>query len=657
MVRRMDVEFGDAKVRLRQGMLDVTFLRDGGYVEAAVGVLCLPADWRAYGFAELSVVNGGSALKLEFAVLCARGRIMDTVRLRPFQRATIRLRLADMPLAQGVRPSWEPAAVRIKAQWGRTWRTEGELVLAGKRWPATDSNKPVTVRLCGISLLPRRSDGVRAVVDRFGQRIRGRWRGKIHSDGDLRKLAKKEAYELKKAMGPAHRNRFGGWTGGVRFDASGFFRIEQDGGGRWWFVDPDGCPFWSFGTTCVRLWERTSVTGREDLFEELPDEDGRFGQVYRGEAGTYGVATGTKAVQFYCLNVLRKWGSPARWLDVVVGRYRSWGFNTIGNWSQEMVLRQKAVPHTVALNSRLKGLPLIAQRFPDVWCREWERRFRDEVDANTEVEKGNPWLIGYFCDNELPWGRMVEGGVLESGPDSAFRAMLVDELKAGYGSLRTFNSEWGADCRKWDDLRRLGTERARPGTGAERFVRDFMGKYAERYFSIVEDAIRRSDPDHLYLGCRFVRSRPVSEICRAAGRHSKLVTVNCYSAYPEEREFGAWHRFTGRPILIGEFHWPLLCERQLPPIYPAFTAKERCGMLYDFVRRWSERPYSLGCHWFQFSDQHLLGRPSDGENQVIGFVDVADTPYGDMVRTARMAAGRMYGWHANAPVGSGRGKL
>ena len=49
----------------------------------------------------------------------------------------------------------------------------------------------------------------------------------------------------------------------------------------------------------------------------------------------------------------------------------------------------------------------------------------------------------------------------------------------------------------------------------------------------------------------------------------------------------------------------------------------------------------VGCHWFQYRDQPLLGR-GDGEAYQIGFVDVCDRPYPELCRAARMVGETMY---------------
>lgn len=53
-------------------------------------------------------------------------------------------------------------------------------------------------------------------------------------------------------------------------------------------------------------------------------------------------------------------------------------------------------------------------------------------------------------------------------------------------------------------------------------------------------------------------------------------------------------------------------------------------------------PAFVGAHWFQYLDEPLTGRTLDGENYNIGFVTVTDTPYPEMVQSARRVLADAY---------------
>ncbi len=67
----------------------------------------------------------------------------------------------------------------------------------------------------------------------------------------------------------------------------------------------------------------------------------------------------------------------------------------------------------------------------------------------------------------------------------------------------------------------------------------------------------------------------------------------------------------------------------------------------SYVRGALRNPYIVGTHWFQYKDQATTGR-GDGENYQIGFIDVCDTPYSEIVSEAREVAASMYAYRLNA---------
>ena len=74
---------------------------------------------------------------------------------------------------------------------------------------------------------------------------------------------------------------------------------------------------------------------------------------------------------------------------------------------------------------------------------------------------------------------------------------------------------------------------------------------------------------------------------------------------------------------------------------PAGTQAERARLYRRFVEGALMHPNIVGCHWFQYRDQPLQGR-GDGEAYQVGFVDVCDRPYRELVRAARQIGETMY---------------
>lgn len=646
MVSKEDVVCRGVQLSAAGDSLVVTAERDGAVVEATSRAMELPADWREFGALSATVAATDVRVKVECSVLGARNRMVAEAWIEPGAETTFRFDLADLPLAAGTRPPFQPSGIKLQIQWGDTWPTAGAWIKANASWPATAANQPVSVELRSVELEARRPDQGFAVVDAFGQRLRGEWPTKVSSDAHFEQVRDDEATWLAETAPPSDRGTFGGWTAGARYAATGFFRVEQDAG-RWWYVDPEGYPFWSVGTTGIRVSDTTQLEGREELFGPLPERDGPFAEFYDPPIGSpANDGKGREVVSYYLLNVLRKYGSLDAWCERVIERFQTVGYNTFGNWSDERMMAQRAVAHTRALHT-LHGDALLSRgHMPDVFDTEWRRLFVAYLTEVVTPQVDNPWLTGYFVDNEMGWGGVWKQPFVAK-PGAAIRSAFADFMQTYYANdLAAASADLGLDLTDWAALAACDETQV-PAQATESLVA-FAGHYAETYFSIVNHELKAIDPNHLYLGCRFVRRKPHDLICAAAGRHCDVVTVNCYSMIPEPEEFGAWYQATGRPIQIGEHHLPLRSERQLPPLYPAFTSDERREGYERFLRVAAEQAYIVGAHWFQHTDQNATGRPFDGENQTVGFVDIVDRPHPELVGAAMAATRGMYHWHGEA---------
>ena len=78
----------------------------------------------------------------------------------------------------------------------------------------------------------------------------------------------------------------------------------------------------------------------------------------------------------------------------------------------------------------------------------------------------------------------------------------------------------------------------------------------DRYFRVVSRAIKKYDPNHLYLGSRFHGSDlRFPEIFRAAGPHLDVGAVNYYRAWtPDSERLAMWERESAKPVLITEWY-------------------------------------------------------------------------------------------------------
>ncbi|MBN1393638.1 MAG: beta-agarase [Pirellulales bacterium] len=499
---------------------------------------------------------------------------------------------------------------------------------------------------------PRLPEDIKALfplIDRYGQYIHAEWPGKTHSDEDLHRAAEQERRELAARPGPNDWDRYGGWTAGPQLPAKGFFRAEKYKG-KWWLVDPEGRLFWSHGVDCVGAgFGHTPLTDREHYFQDLPDRNSPLGRFYgRGSGAPLGYYKDKnhESFDFAGANLLRKYGDDyrRRFNEIAHGRLRSWGMNTLGNWSSRDLCETRKTPYVASIGSggrRLEGSQGHWGKFPDVFDPGFSRETTKRMESHRGFSVGDPWCIGYFIDNELGWGGdcSLAEATLASPPDQIAKKVFLDDLKAKFGTIEALNQAWGTAHASWDALLECRTppDRAR----ARDELTAFYARTAERYFRVCREAVKSVAPEQLYLGCRFAAaiSWDNDAVLRAAAKHCDLLSFNPYCRGVAEQRLPPG---VDMPVLIGEFHFGAV-DRGLfhPGLVETADQAERAAAYANYVREALANPAVVGAHWFQFGDEPTTGR-MDGENYQIGLIDVCDNPYPETIRAVREAGATMY---------------
>jgi len=474
-------------------------------------------------------------------------------------------------------------------------------------------------------------------VDPFGQFMYDDWPQKIYSKEELMAYDSMETEELNDMPPPEEWNRYGGWANGPLLEATGRFRVEKVGG-KWWFVDPEGRLFWSHGMDCVEFGTqtRTRITGNEHFFQRLPRTDSP-------EAGLHTVTEDhgdtIRYLSFHALNIFRKYGEgwKEKSNERIHSRFRNWGMNTIGNWSDPQIYLQRKTPYVLTAYTRKTGL--IADPYAPGFREDLEHSLRSRTE-----EVGDPWCLGVFVDNELKWGvkwaPKIPEQILTAAPDQPAKEIFVEQMKGKYITVSALNAAWGTSFADWDGL--MGNSELIPAAAGD--MREFMKQFTSRYYSICREAVKVVDPDMLYLGCRmdfhlYPEDTSLNYIIRIASEYCDVVSFNryrytCSELVPPD---GADY-----PLIIGEFHFGSLETGLLQPgLRYAADQQERAAFYHHYVQSALQNPYLVGTHWFQLADQAVTGRP-DGENYQAGFLTVGDVPQPEIVAVSRSLGYSMY---------------
>lgn len=336
-------------------------------------------------------------------------------------------------------------------------------------------------------------------------------------------------------------------------EARGFFYVKKDGD-RWWLVDPDGYEF-----------IHVAVCGVNPA---------------RGSKGA------TAAFQ-------AKFGNDEKWAEATSAMLHANGFNGTGAWSNDKGLR--TVPQRLACTpvwnfmsayGKIRGGTFQKpghMGYPNDAIFVFDPEFETFAMKHAEqlaATKDDPWLLGHFSDNELPF----------------YRKTLDNFLKLDPGD------PGGQAARAWLAKRGGGEKKI---TDADR--EEFLGYVIERYSAICAKAIKAHDPNHLYLGCRFhSEEKRIAAAFKAAGKHMDIISVNHYRSWtPDAEQLANWGKWSGRPFMITEFYakgedsglgnttgagWLVKTQRERGLFYQNFLL----GML--------ESKGCVGWHHFKYQD-------------------------------------------------------
>ena len=656
--------------------------RDGGRLRVVFGKGEQPAllfkpvqgawNWSATSKLFIPVENpGDEPLDLTLHIESAAGRSLGgSTSIAPHSAGDLTIWIdAPLPRSMGMigGPSLKAAGLSpnlpVTATKGSINSAQVTSVRLGIWRPAAPQALTVG-RLCVDSPSEVDKTAYDRIVDSFGQLSHGIWPEKVSSDEMLRARGAEEANQLAQRRDePLKRDRFGGLEESGQFRATGFFRTERRDG-RWWLVTPEGNPFFSIGMDTVVSDGATYIDGREFMFRDLPARDGELAahwseqddrrglQAQRGRSFDHG-----HAFDFHTANLERKFGAEwrSRWREETSARLEAWGFNTIGNWSDPELWSMHRLPYTVPLSP--EGEYAKVSSGADWWgpmADPFDARFAEAADKmarNAAARfRGDPYLIGYFVDNELSWGSGSPASArtyyalalntlaagLESPAKSAFAAYLIET----YREPQRLAQAWGILLTSWEALRQPGLSLPPSALENPAVIGDlevFSRRFAGAYFRVVAEALHRHDPDHLYLGSRFAWQ--TEEAVEACARWCDVVSFNRYrrSIADDPHEWARFHGL-GKPALIGEFHFGSI-DRGLfwEGLVGVGREGERGPAYARYLHAVADNSDFVGAHWFQYLDEPLTGRTFDGENGHIGFVTVADLPYQDLAAAAHEA--------------------
>ena len=400
-------------------------------------------------------------------------------------------------------------------------------------------------------------------------------------------------------------DKYGGNTA-MKLTATGFFHTEKVGE-RWYLVTPEGNAY--FDTAMANVTGSNASTGAKNAFA-------------------------------------KKYGDTTVWAEKTMELLKENGFYSMGGWSKydqlnagsekinysEIIyfmstygeaykLTADSAGHDTFINNNT--IPVFDPDFVTVSRRLAKSAAEDLAD--------DPNFIGYMSDNELPCDKK----------------MLDNYLTLDWSNL--YNSFSYATAWVWLEK---ATGKAEPTLAdvTDELREQFREFVYDRYFKVVSEALEEYDPNHMYLGCRFMKEANLSEgIFRAAGRYCDAISINYYlDLDPDNKLIDQWASAAGKPFIITEVYTKGE-DSGLPNTAGAGkvvrTQKDRGIFYQNFMLKMLESKYCVGVHWFKYRDNDPQNKNAEASNTDAnkGIVGVDYEPYTDLLDKMKEINDQVYG--------------
>jgi len=362
-------------------------------------------------------------------------------------------------------------------------------------------------------------------------------------------------------------SKYGGWLK-HRVKATGFFRTEKIGD-RWWCVDPEGYQFFNVALNSITM-------GKSDRNEKA---------------------------------VLDKFGSSSEWIKQTIGMLEENGFNCAGSWSDYKAIietnktAKRQFAYTINLNfmssyGRERGGTFQQPGhtgYPNDAIFVFDPGFETFCDRHAQqltAYKNDPNLFGYFSDNEMPFKFKALDNYLS-----------LPEKEAGNKAAVLWLKEQGITKEQITDKHREA----------------FMALVGEKYFSIISNAIKKQDPNHMYIGARFYSEEKNREtFMRTAGKYLDIVSNNYYNYWtPDSTQMANWTRWTGKPFMVTEYYTKgedSGMPNQSGAGWIVKTQRDR-GLFYqNYNLALLESKNCVGWHYFKYQDNDPTAKGADQSN-------------------------------------------
>ncbi len=349
--------------------------------------------------------------------------------------------------------------------------------------------------------------------------------------------------------------------------ATGYFYTTKING-RWFVIDPLGYPYIIIGLSLIDY----SLNGSKTQAQ----------------------------------NALNKYKTYDNWAIEITKEVRDgFGFNSTFNPRAEITKVDGGLPYVKAVTGVMTNYALAkngtAKAIENNVMPVFDPEFVEYTDYNIGKSVANyvndPKVIGYTADNELP----VDFNMLDNALTITHKNPVNHYTYAC--AWTWFVNMTGKESPTYDDI----TDE----------LRDlFRGFVYDRYFYVVSNAFDKADPNHMYMGCKFLPYVKDSKwIFAFASQYVDVVTINWYFCWePESDVLYNIEKYGDTPIMISEFYTKagdatITSEEGSAKLantsgagWYVETQTDRADFYDTFIIKLLESNIGVGWQWFHYMD-------------------------------------------------------
>ena len=353
-----------------------------------------------------------------------------------------------------------------------------------------------------------------------------------------------------------------------------FYTVKIDG--RWWMIDPLGYPYINIGLSHIDYTLNGSTLQKE--------------------------------------NALKKYGTFENWALQTTEQVRNeLNFNSTFSPKAEVKKVENGIAYMAHLGvmsnyGSLKGIRgdgngstvFTENNTMPVFDPDFVGYAITTAKEKLTADLNNSRIVGYTSDNELPMDI----------------SMLDNSLTVNHTNPANFYTYACA----WTWLINM-TDKENPAlSDVTDELRDlYRGFVYDRYFYVVANAIKSVDPNHMYMGCRFLTKTNESEwVYRFAAQYLDCMTINWYFCWePESEALYGIEKNGDMPFLVTEFYTKA-GDSGLPNMSGAgwyvATQTDRADFYETFTIKLLESNNCVGWQLFHYMDNDPNSGTSDASS-------------------------------------------